>query len=45
MEDSTVFLVKRLIEGNHLCQDGLLKGQRSDGGQKPAVSCKETEEQ
>lgn len=45
MEDSAVFLIKGLIEGNHLRQDGLLEGQRSDGGQKPAVSCKDTEEQ
>lgn len=45
MEDSTVFLIKCLIERNHLRQDGLLKGQRSDGGQKPAISCKEKKEQ
>lgn len=45
MEDSAVFLIKGLIEGNHLRQDALLEGQRSDGSQKPAVSCKDTEEQ
>lgn len=45
MEDSAVFLIKGLIEGNHLRQDALLEGQRSDGGQKPAVSYKDTEEQ